>query len=123
MASHLAKSPQVAQVPQPTEDHRGDRHARVHRGEVDCPPCQGRGFSQFVGEDNRQLFAWCDLCEHTGRVELVESSRGFYAVAARVLTTFVQGELDDGAEVVFLGEERPADHRYPTSGPRLGRTT
>ena len=99
-----------------------DRDGRVQVGEVDCPSCEARGFRTFdeTQQDGRvsQSFAWCDRCEHTGRVVLARSSRGFYAVSANELDAFLAGTLDEGEHATFIGTNPPSGHRYPAAGSR-----
>ena len=63
-------------------------------------------------------FSWCADCEHSGRVPLVKSDAGFYAVAYARVETFAAGASVEVCEAVFLGAERPTDHRYPQAGER-----
>jgi hypothetical protein len=99
-----------------------DRSSRVEVGEADCPHCEARGFSTktVIKEDGRtgEQFGWCTHCEHSGRVVLVQSSRGYWAVAYARVAAFVAGETDGDAAIVFLGAELPASHRYPVAGAR-----
>lgn len=99
-----------------------DRDQRKHVGETDCPKCEARGFRNIdmIDELDKPVkgFAWCDRCLHTGRIALVQSPRGWYAVTERVLVAFVGGEIDEGDDATFLGANEPDSHRYPTAGPR-----
>ncbi len=106
------------------EQRTSDRATRVTIGEVDCARCEARGFYTFAIETldgtPEQAFEWCVVCEHVGRVTLCHSRRGFYAVAAAHLESFIEGRRDDGDEfVVFLGRDAPKDHRYPNPGKRV----
>jgi hypothetical protein len=96
----------------------GDRGERKHIGEVDCPRCEARGFRTFdaieeITGRNIKAFDWCERCEHTGRVALVQSPRGYYAVALAMLDMFIAGEHDEGDHAKFLGPNPPGPHRYP----------
>ena len=100
-------------------ERTADRGSRAHAGIVDCVRCEARGFyteKNAVGDE----YSWCRVCEHTGRVALCRSDRGWFAVARRVVDAFVASEMDDGGEeIVFLGAAAPPAHRYPTAGPRV----
>ncbi|HWB74284.1 MAG TPA: hypothetical protein VG755_05000 [Nannocystaceae bacterium] len=99
-----------------------DRDQRKHVGEVDCPTCEARGFRNVDAIDDlgksMQAFEWCVRCLHSGRIALVQSPRGWYAVTEKVLAAFVGGELDEGDDATFLGAKAPAAHRYPAAGER-----
>lgn len=100
-----------------------ERTTRTEVGEVDCVPCVATGFctEEFRDEDGRQKsrFFWCEVCEHTGRVTLCRSERGYYAVARYAVAEFLAGTRnDDDEHVVFLGTETPGPHRYPAAGER-----
>jgi hypothetical protein len=117
IAEHLAE---VAQQRVLAED----RSAREHVGEVDCAICLARGFRTipFTEPDGStsEGFEWCRVCEHTGRVTLCKSPRGYFAVARLHVDAFVAGTRDDGDDfVVFLGTAEPPPHRYPEAGPRV----
>jgi len=101
IAEHLAEQAQAVVAIE-------DRRTRAHAGEVDCATCEARGFRTVTvqGADGRaaESFAWCRVCEHTGRVTLCRSTRGFFAVARVHLDAFIAGTRDDADEfVVFLG--------------------
>lgn len=67
-----------------------------------------------------EVFEWCRVCEHTGRVTLCKSARGFFAVARLHVDAFVAGTRDDDDDfAVFLGTEAPGEHRYPEAGARV----
>jgi hypothetical protein len=66
-----------------------------------------------------QSFSWCVQCEHSGRVALVRSKRGYWAVAHAQVTAFVRGQIDEHAGVTYLGPEPPAGHRYENAGSRI----
>jgi hypothetical protein len=99
-----------------------DRSTRTDAGEADCPHCEARGFVTAADVDDagetKTSFSWCTHCEHSGRVALVRSGRGFWAVAHAQVATFLAGEIDAHESIVFLGPEPPAGHRYPTGGKR-----
>lgn len=99
-----------------------DREGRSRVGEVDCPSCDARGFRTFDEADSdgrvSQSFAWCDRCEHTGRIVLARSPRGYYAVTPNQLDAFVAGAIDEGEHATFLGTTPPGGHRYPAPGSR-----
>lgn len=108
IAAHVAELAATAELDR-------DRKTREVTGEVDCQGCEARGFTH--GADG---FAWCRTCEHTGRVVLCRSTRGYFAVARLHVDRFLAGERDDGDPiVVFLGTEPPAAHRYPAAGRRV----
>jgi RecJ-like exonuclease len=108
IAAHVAESFAVAQ-----REH--DRASRAHVGEVDCPGCEARGFVR-----GPEGFEWCGVCEHTGRVVLCRSARGYFAVARLHVAPFVAGLRDDGdTGIVYLGAHAPAAHRYPAPGRRV----
>lgn len=89
-----------------------DRLSRETAGEVDCPRCKARG---FVSEEQTSSFYWCPDCEHSGRVVLVQSQRGFWAVPFADVAGFVAGGEE---QPTFLGTDRPTEHRYPKAGER-----
>ena len=100
-----------------------ERSTRKVAGEVDCVPCEARGFRMLQEDDDRggsrEVFRWCALCEHSGRVPLCESSAGYFAVAYRSVDAFLAGQVDaDSDDVHHVGTERPEGHRYPKAGPR-----
>jgi hypothetical protein len=100
-----------------------DRASRQHVGEVDCAVCEARGFrmKDVEREDGtvRQVFDWCPICEHSGRVPLCQSSSGYFAVSYRRLEDFLAGAIDEDSEDVHaFGDDRPTEHRYPKAGPR-----
>jgi hypothetical protein len=98
-----------------------DRATRAHVGDVDCTRCDARGFVRVpIGDDEEGAFEWCLVCEHSGRVELCRSDRGYFAVDRVHVAAFLAGEHDDGDHhVVFLGADEPAAARYPAPGPRF----
>lgn len=94
------------------------RKTRVRVGEVDCPRCDARGF-EMLEEDGRQVFAWCEDCENTGRTDLYKASDGFFAVSRKQQDAFEAGTVDAGAAgVTHLGTEPPKGFRYETVGKR-----
>jgi DNA-directed RNA polymerase subunit RPC12/RpoP len=100
-----------------------DRDTRQEVGEVDCPHCEARGFisgshKNASGEEIMN-FMWCIACEHSGRVVLVQSRRGFWAVGHERVRLFVDGRLDEHEEITFLGTEAPQGHRYAKTGKRV----
>ncbi|MEM6291471.1 MAG: hypothetical protein AAGA54_09410 [Myxococcota bacterium] len=96
-----------------------EKKSRTHVGEVDCPSCDARGFTTEVDEDDRPTsFSWCSHCESSGRRPLVQSSRGYWAVAFASLDAFLAGEGLDAPNAVYLGETKPESFRYPKAGPR-----
>lgn len=98
-----------------------DRTARERIGDVDCAACEARGFTTEGPEDRPTTFSWCVTCEHSGRVPLVKSPRGFWAVGYSVLESFLGGADLEQPNVVFLGEHAPDGHRYENAGPRVPR--
>jgi len=106
-----------------------DRAARLasreRTGEVDCPHCEARGFRMLDAKDEdgevRQVFSWCVHCDHSGRVHQCRDTELFYAVSLAALERFIAGEIDERAEeVVVLGDEVVAEHRYAEAGERWG---
>lgn len=97
-----------------------ERRSRERVGEVDCVACEARGFRMVEPEagGGGQMFVWCAVCEHSGRVPLCKSTDGYFAVPWGTLDAFLGGEVDAGGEVRPLGAERPRGHRYPQAGPR-----
>ena len=70
-----------------------DRASRTHVGETDCLRCLARGF-RMIPDDEPEAgsFEWCEICGHSGRVALVESSRGFFAISPATLDAFLRAE-------------------------------
>lgn len=95
-----------------------ERSGRKKIGEVDCVNCAARGFVTEGPEDRPGAFSWCASCEHSGRVPLIQSPRGFWAVAFASLEAFLGGEDLAGPNVVFISEHGPEGHRYAQAGPR-----
>lgn len=99
-----------------------DQASRKRVGETDCPACNARGFAtkQETLDDGstKDVFWWCSMCEHTGRVHLVQSTRGFWAVSAEELEAFLGGAEATEKSARFLGEEQPV-LRYPNQPPRF----
>lgn len=117
IAEEVAKQAQQARMEQ-------SRASRKQVGEVDCVVCEARGFRTFNFADEQGVekegFAWCEVCEHSGRVILCEASDGYFAVMEAKLTNFLQGEMDvDEKHVFSLGPTRPQGHRYPSVNPRI----
>ena len=100
------------------EAAEADRNTRERIGDVDCAACEARGFVSEGPQDRPSAFAWCATCEHSGRVALVKSPRGYWAVADGVLDVFLCGADLEGPNVVFLGEHAPEGHRYTRPGVR-----
>ncbi len=100
-------------------DAEAEKKTRTVVGEVDCPSCEARGFTTELDENERPTaFSWCPHCESSGRRPLVQSSRGFWAVAFGSLDAFLAGGDAEAPNVVFLGETEPEGFRYPKAGPR-----
>lgn len=101
------------------EDAERERTTRELTGEhTDCTPCKGRGFVMLDWKDERgearKGFTWCDRCDESGRVPVVRSSGGYWAVAIDHVDAFVAGELPtDSPYVEALGTEPPAPPSYP----------
>ena len=72
---------------------------------AECARCEARGYFSFV-ETNAgrtiERFEWCRICEHTGRVELCRSGRGYYAVARTAVDAFLAGTRHDVAQPGYL---------------------
>lgn len=95
--------------------------SRERVGEIDCPRCEGRGFSNFSEVDadgvTRTLFGWCAECKHSGRVHQCRDLDGYYAVSYAALEGFLGGALSGGDEgVVAVGATQVVEHRYPQAG-------
>lgn len=99
-----------------------DRTSRVRAGETDCPACAARGFAtdQQTLEDGttKEVFWWCSMCEHSGRVHLVKSTKGFWAVSNEALEAFVAGAEPTDDTARFVGVEMP-ELRYPNQPGRF----
>ena len=89
-------------------------------GQVDCIPCQARGFVMLnQAEHGRGGFTWCAVCGHSGRVVLCEASDGYYAVSQIQLEGFLAGTLHrDDPGIDYLGIEKPEGFRFPEAGKR-----
>ena len=99
------------------------RATREHAGEVDCPPCEARGFvmEEMTNSEGevRQGFRWCKSCKHSGRICLVKSDAGYHAVTEHALDDFLAGSFDaDATRAWELGTEEPDSHRYPEAGAK-----
>lgn len=98
------------------------KKTRKLAGEVDCPFCAARGFSMFTPEEGgAQHFKWCTQCARSGRLTLVESSEGYFAVALASADAFVRGDDVPETEFAALGTNRPEGFRYPEASPRVER--
>lgn len=91
---------------------------RVTGSETDCGPCKGRGFRMLEQLDEqgatKQAFEWCGSCNETGRLPVVQSTGGYWAVAIAHVEAFVRGELPpDSPHVTALGPEPPSPPSYP----------
>ncbi len=100
------------------EATEADREQRERVGDVDCAVCEARGFTTEGPEDRPSAFSWCVTCEHSGRVPLVRSPKGYWAVGHASLDAFLGGEDLQRPNVVFLGEHAPEGHRYQRPGDR-----
>lgn len=94
--------------------------------ETDCTPCKGRGFVMLTWTDERgtekQGFTWCERCNESGRVPVVRSAGGYFAVGEAHVDAFVKGEIGpDSPHVEVLGSEPPAPPSYPR--PKDGSRT
>ena len=95
---------------------------------TDCAPCKGRGFVMFEGTDERggksQGFCWCERCQEKGRLPVVQSTGGYFAVAVDHVETFIAGELGvDSEHVTALGPESPPPPSYPPPGTKADSST
>jgi hypothetical protein len=93
------------------------RASRERVADTDCPHCDARGFVMFSETDERgterQGFAWCVDCKHSGRVHQCRDLEGYWAVSHALLERFLAGEIDPPHEgLVSLGLEPPIEHRY-----------
>lgn len=100
------------------DEIEADKQARSRIGDVDCAQCDARGFTTEGPKDRPTAFSWCVICEHSGRVPLVQSPRGYWAVGFDALDRFLEGATLDPPNVVYLGEHAPEGHRYENAGPR-----
>jgi hypothetical protein len=115
----LALARQEAEAKAAAERERTSRVLADRK--VDCPQCEARGFILCTFTDDTgktsEGFSWCTFCRHSGRVALVSSSAGYFAVRQGSIESFVAGEgpIDSDPEisgVYFLGEVAPLFHRY-----------
>lgn len=88
---------------------------------TDCAPCKGRGFIMLELTDERGAarpgFEWCPSCGESGRLPVVQSTGGYWAVAIDHVEAFVAGEIDhDSPHVTALGPEPPPPPSYPPAG-------
>ncbi|MCA9648969.1 MAG: zinc ribbon domain-containing protein [Myxococcales bacterium] len=96
-----------------------ERTSRERTGtETDCTPCKGRGFVMLKWQDDRgeerQGFTWCERCDETGRVPVVRSTEGYWAVDLAHIDAFIAGEIGpDSPHVESLGREPPPPPSYP----------
>lgn len=102
-----------------TSREEKDKATRRLAGRTDCPNCVARGFKayKFVTDsgEERDGFTWCWICDHSGRIALCHSERGFWAVSDAQVTSFLEAGLGEEHEgVTFLGESAPKA-RYPTA--------
>lgn len=83
---------------------------------VDCAQCDARGF--YPGDEGG--FIWCIACEHTGRLLLARAEDGYYGVARYAVERFLAAEIhpESSGVVFYLGESKPAGHRFPEASPR-----
>ncbi|MBK6915954.1 MAG: hypothetical protein IPH07_01000 [Deltaproteobacteria bacterium] len=91
-----------------------DRASRTHVGETDCLRCLARGF-RMIPDDEPEAgsFEWCEVCGHSGRVALVQSSRGYFAISPPTLDAFLRAACDELPLVaVRIGDDVPPP-RYP----------
>jgi hypothetical protein len=112
IAEHLAE----LRAQQATEHERQSRRATGDH--TDCAPCKGRGFRMHAWLDDqgihKQAFEWCSSCRETGRLPVVHSTGGYFAVAVAHVEAFVRGELPpDSPHVTALGPEPPPPPSYP----------
>ena len=96
-----------------------DRTARTQIGDVDCAICEARGFLTDGPKERPSAFSWCVTCEHSGRVPLVQSPRGYWAVGFASVEAFLSGEEMEHPNAVYLGEHAPEGHRYQSAGKRV----
>lgn len=96
-----------------------ERDTRRVTGEhTDCAPCKGRGFRllEWLDEQGTKKngFEWCAPCNESGRLPVVHSTGGYWAVAIAHVDAFVRGELpSDSPHVTALGPEPPPPPSYP----------
>lgn len=112
VAEHVAEQNAAREAEQ-------DRKTRTRVGEVDCPHCKARGFVMLKPEKegDPETFYWCDACEHTGRVALCRSDRGYWAVDLPEVEAFLAGRDVGDNHAHFLGKDAPEGHRYEKPGP------
>jgi len=115
ISEHVAEQRAAEQAEQ-------ERTSRSPTGSyTDCQPCEGRGFRMIDWTDERgqpgRGFTWCESCRESGRLPVVESPAGFFAVAVEHVDAFVAGELPtSSAYVTALGSEAPPPPTYPAPG-------
>lgn len=115
IAEHVAED----RAAQQAQAERESRALTEHL--TDCKPCKGRGFRMFTWTDEEgkeaQGFEWCAHCHEKGRLPVVHSAGGYFAVAVDHVDAFVRGELEAGSEhVTALGTEPPPPPSYPPAG-------
>jgi hypothetical protein len=115
IAAHVAEQ-------RAAEAAASERHTRRITDEAtDCAPCKGRGFRMLEHVDEHgaksQGFEWCTTCNETGRLPVVHSTLGYFAVAVAHVEAFASGELPtDSPYVTALGRQPPAPPSYPAPG-------
>ena len=117
--------PIAKHVAQQTQEKRAAhvRGTRKQIGEVDCVPCEARGYRRFpfttADGEEEWGFDWCVVCECSGRVVLCEAEDGYYAVGFAQVDGFLTGFVEaDDTTVFHLGDEKPTEHRFPKAGER-----
>lgn len=122
IAEHVAEQRAVQQA-------QTERTSRTRTGDqTDCALCEGRGFRMFkwTDDDGREAegFTWCERCGESGRLPVVRSTAGYFAVAIAHVDAFVAGRLPtDSEHVAALGAEPPPPPTYPPAGGKGEPTT
>jgi hypothetical protein len=123
------RAPACPQCGFPIAEHVAERRAeaaaeaertsrRLTTEHTDCAPCKGRGFRMLEWRDEqgaaKQAFEWCESCNETGHLPVVQSAGGYFAVAIAHVEAFVRGELPtDSPHVTALGPAPPQPPSYP----------
>lgn len=115
IAAHVAEQRAAEQAAQERQTRRKTEHL------TDCAPCKGRGFVMHEWKEPdgtpKQAFEWCVRCHESGRLPVVHSAGGYFAVAIDHVEAFVAGTLgSDSDHVTALGPTPPPPPTYPPPG-------
>ncbi|MEM9459033.1 MAG: zinc-ribbon domain-containing protein [Myxococcota bacterium] len=122
IAEHVAEGRATAEAQAERESRTLTEHT------TDCEPCKGRGFRVFTWTDDAgkeaQGFEWCACCHEKGRLPVVHSTGGYFAVEVDHVDAFVGGTLAvDSKHVTALGTDPPAPPSYPPAGTKADSST